>query len=140
MCDLGFCLAYPPSRSANRRGYFGGAIRIVVFGASVSFGFGGLMLFWWFSVGLKKSARSFVLGSFWLIAKIHLRTSARPSFFFTPSLIARSWRGTGVYPRGDNGLGLFAFGSHPKTNITSRFTRPRCKPAGVARAGFGVIL
>ena len=35
----------PPSRSANRRGYFGGAIRIVVFGASVSFGFCGLMLF-----------------------------------------------------------------------------------------------
>ena len=69
-----------------------------------------------------------------------LSPSAHPSFFFTPSLIARSWRGTGVYPRGDNGLGLFAFGSHPKTNITSRFTRPRCKPAGVARAGFGVIL
>ena len=83
--------------------------------------------------------------------------SAHPSFFFTPSLIARSWRGTGsrtpfrrahglvaslprLSPRGDNGLGLFAFGSHPKTNITSRFTRTPCKPAEVARAGFGVIL
>ena len=42
---LGFLVECPPSRSANRRGYFGGAIRIVVFGASVSFGFGGLMLF-----------------------------------------------------------------------------------------------
>ena len=51
----------PPSRSANRRGLFGGAIRIVVFGASVSFGFGGLMLFWWFSVGLRKYDCSFVL-------------------------------------------------------------------------------
>ena len=35
----------PPSRLANRRGYFGGAIRIVVFGASVSFGFGGFLGF-----------------------------------------------------------------------------------------------
>ena len=26
---------------------------------------------------------------------------AHPSFFFTSSLIARSWRGTGVYPRED---------------------------------------
>ena len=29
-------------------------------------------------------------------------------FFPTPSLIARSWRGTGVYPREDNALGLVA--------------------------------
>jgi len=34
--------ACPPT---NRGGLFGGAIRIVLFGASVSFGFGGLMLF-----------------------------------------------------------------------------------------------
>ena len=51
---MGFCLAYPPERLLIAPLYFGGAIRIVVFGASVSFGFGGLMLFWWFSVGLKK--------------------------------------------------------------------------------------
>ena len=35
----------PPSRSANRRGLFGGAIMREVWNAFVSFGFGGLMLF-----------------------------------------------------------------------------------------------
>ena len=42
---LGFLVECPPSRSANRRGYFGGAIRMEVWNAFVSFGFGGLMLF-----------------------------------------------------------------------------------------------
>ena len=73
-----------------------------------------------------------------LLLRLRLTSSYRRRFacrlgaltcFLTPSLIARSWRGTGVHPRGDNGLGLFAFGSHPKTNITSRFTRTPCKPA-----------
>ena len=35
----------PPSRSANRRGYFGGAIRREVWNAFVSFGFGGFLGF-----------------------------------------------------------------------------------------------
>ena len=76
---LGFLVECPSSRSANRRGYFGGAIRIVVFGASVSFGFCGLMLFWWFSVGLKTFDCSFAFDLSELIAPLGLqgRTSLR---------------------------------------------------------------
>ena len=98
----------PPSRSANRRGYFGGAIRIVVFGASVSFGFGGLMLFWWFSVGLQKYQPLLRLRLIPTNRRDFACILGASVFLPTPSLIARSWRGTGVHPREDNALGLVA--------------------------------
>ena len=45
----------PPSRLANRRGFFGGQSGEVVWDASISFGFLGVCSFSGVSVGLKKS-------------------------------------------------------------------------------------
>ena len=49
----------------------------------------------------------------------------------------------GVCEQGVVAFGFYALqcaASDSVRDIVSRFTRPRCKPAGVARAGFGVIL
>ena len=66
------------------------------------------MLFWWFSVGLRKYDCSFVLEISLLNRSSISADCGALAFSPTPSLMARSWRGTGVHPREDNALGLVA--------------------------------
>ena len=76
--------------------------------ASIRFGFCGLMLFWWFSVGLQKYQPLLRLRLIPTNRRDFACILGASVFLPTPSLIARSWRGTGVYPREDNALGLVA--------------------------------
>ena len=59
-------------------------------------------------------------------------------FFLTPSLIARSWRGTGVYPREDNPAVPVSLRLPIQSGISSRgLHAPGVSPPGFP-VGFGV--
>ena len=78
----------PPGRLLIASPYSGGAIRIVVFGASVSIGFCGLMLFCCFSVGLKTFDCSFAFDLSELIAPLGLHARRTRLFSQVSSSLA----------------------------------------------------
>ena len=129
----------PPGRLLIASPYSGGAIRIVVFGASVSIGFCGLMLFCCFSVGLKTFDCSFAFDLSELIAPLGLH--ARRTRLFSHALLNIQKRaGHRRFPCSritQPVCSRLISRSHPVRDIGSQRTRSLCKPAGCSvRFGF----
>ena len=132
----------PPSRLANRRGFFGGQSGEVVWKipAFVVYLVDALL------VVFRRAKKICPLLRLRLIPanRRDFTCMLGASIFFpTPSLIARSWRGTGVYPREDNPAVPVSLRLPIPSGISSRGLHapgvsPPGLPAGVARAGFGV--
>ena len=121
------CSTAPPGRLLIASPYFGGE--------NQDFLFRGFYQFWWVNGILAVCRRTKNMRPLRCPRPLGAYRSARSAdcdalaCFLYVLLNAGNERGTGVYPREDNALGLFAFGSHPASKSVSRFTRPRCRPA-----------